>query len=189
MACRTSSDHLTFSPDGRRLAATLAAGGIRLYDRDQGWGEAARDEDYGDQSYGAAFAPDGRLATTAFDGKVRLYAADLKGTVRPTIAIDAPGGHQPYGIAFSPPDGTRLAVGYEDSTAVTLLDGHTLAELPGPDVEGITSGNLGSSRLVLGRPDPVRGGRVYTDGRLRRFSPGAMPAQASGASCPPPRTR
>ena len=27
--------HLAFSPDGRRLAATLAAGGIRLYDRDR----------------------------------------------------------------------------------------------------------------------------------------------------------
>jgi WD40 repeat protein len=54
--------HLVFSPDGRRLAATLGSGGIRLYDRDQGWGEAARDEDYGGQSYGAAFKPDGRLA-------------------------------------------------------------------------------------------------------------------------------
>jgi hypothetical protein len=35
-------------------------------------------------SHGAAFAPDGRLATTALDGKVRLYAGDLKGDVRPT---------------------------------------------------------------------------------------------------------
>ena len=76
--------HLTFSRDGRRLAATLSVGGIRLYDRDQGWGEIARDKGYGDQSYGAAFAPDGRLATTAWDGKVRLYAADLQGTVRPS---------------------------------------------------------------------------------------------------------
>ena len=53
----------------RRMAAAwprrCTRGGIRLYDRDQGWAEVARDEDYGDQSYGAAFAPDGRLATTA----------------------------------------------------------------------------------------------------------------------------
>jgi WD40 repeat protein len=126
--------HLRFSPDGRRLAATLFSGGIRLYDSDQGWGEAARDEEYDDQSNGAAFAPDGRLATTTDDGKVRLYAANLNGTIRPTVAIDASG--HPWGIAFSP-DGTRLAVGYEDRAAVTLLDGRTLAELPGPDVKAI----------------------------------------------------
>ena len=136
--------HLTFSPDGRRLAATLGSGGIRLYDRDRGWSEAARDEDYGDQSSGAAFAPDGRLATTAWDGKVRVYAAGLQGTVRPAVVIDAPDGREPYGIAFSPPDGARLAVGNGDGTAVTLLDGHSLTPLPRPDVAGITGGNLAS---------------------------------------------
>jgi WD40 repeat protein len=134
--------HLTFSPDGRRLAATLGSGGIRLYDRDRGWGEAARDADYGNVSYGAAFAPDGRLVTTAWDGKVRIYAAELRGTVRPAVAIDAPDGRLPYGIAFSPTDEARLAVGYADGTAVTLLDGHTLGELPGPDVRDIKGGYL-----------------------------------------------
>jgi WD40 repeat protein len=135
--------HLVFSPDGRRLAATMWSGGIRLYDRDRDWGEAARDADYGDLSYGAAFAPDGRLATTSYDGKVRLYAAELRGMMRPAVAIDAPDARQPNGIAFSP-DGARLAVGYADNTAVTLLDGHTLARLPGPDVTGVTGGNLGT---------------------------------------------
>ena len=101
-------NHLTFSPDGRRLAAMLFSGGIRLYDRDRSWGEAARDADYGDQSYGASFAPDGRLATTSFDGKVRLYAAELQGAAHPAVAIDAPDGRQPFGVAFSPTDATRL---------------------------------------------------------------------------------
>jgi WD40 repeat protein len=133
---------LAFSRDGRRLASTLYFGGFRLYDYDQGWREAARDEDYGDQSYGAAFAADGRLATTALDGKVRLYGAALEGIVRPIMAVDAPGGHQPWGIAFSPSDGLRLVVGYRDTTAVTLLDGRTLAELTGPDVKDITGGHL-----------------------------------------------
>jgi WD40 repeat protein len=138
-------NHLSFSPGGRRLAATLhRTDGIRLYDRDRGWSEAARDENYGDQSYGAAFAPDGRLATTSWDGKVRLYAAELQGAVRPAIAIDAPDGRQPYGIAFSPPDGARLAIGYREGTVVSLLDGHSLAPLPGPDVTGITGGALAS---------------------------------------------
>ena len=132
-------NHLTFSPDGRRLAAALGGrNGIRLYDRDRGWGEAARDADYGDKSYGAAFAPDGRLATTSFDGKVRLYAAELQGAAHPAVAIDAPDGRQPFGVAFSPTDAARLAIGYDDGTAVTLLDGHSLAPLPEPDVTGIT---------------------------------------------------
>jgi hypothetical protein len=124
------------------MAAALGSGGIRLYDRERGWGEAARDEDYGDQSYGAAFAADGRLATTSLDGKVRLYAAGLQGTVRPAVAIYAPDGGQPYGIAFSPTDGARLAIGYNDGTVVSLLDGHSLAPLRGPDVTGITGGDL-----------------------------------------------
>jgi WD40 repeat protein len=135
--------NLGFSPDGRRLAATLWTGGIRLYGRDLDWREIARDPGYGDLSAGAAFAPDGRLATTSFDGKVRLYAAGLSGTVRPAAAIDAPGNSQPFGIAFSP-DGARLAMGYAEATAVTLLDGHTLAGLPGPDLTGLTGGDIGN---------------------------------------------
>ena len=57
--------HLVFSPDGRYLAATLYRGGVRVFDRDRGWAEVARDGSYSDQSYGAAFAPDGRLVTTS----------------------------------------------------------------------------------------------------------------------------
>jgi WD40 repeat protein len=134
-------DHLAFSSDGRSLAAALADGGIRVYDRDMGWGEVARDEDYFGRSYGIDFAQDGRLATTAYDGKVRLYSANLKGTVHPLVAIKAPGGQEPYDISFNR-DGTRLAVGYSDSQAITLLNGHTLVELAGPDLKGINDGDL-----------------------------------------------
>jgi WD40 repeat protein len=65
---------LTFSTDGRYLAATLAGGnGLRVFDRDKDWSEVFRDDRYGDNSYGASFAHDGRLATTALDGMIRLY--------------------------------------------------------------------------------------------------------------------
>jgi WD40 repeat protein len=133
-------NRLTFSPSGHLLAATLHSTGLRIYARDRDWAEVASDVHYDRPSYGAAFAPDGRLATTEYEGKVRLYAGDLVGDILPTVAIAAPGGRLPYGIAFSP-DGTRLAVGHH-STAVDLLDGRTLASLPGPDLRGIENGAL-----------------------------------------------
>jgi WD40 repeat protein len=114
-----------------------------VYGRDRGWAEVARDEDYREQSYGAAFGPDGRLATTSYDSKVRLYDAELRGTVHPAVTIDAPDGRRPLSIAFRP-DGARLAVGYDDGPAVTLLDAHTLTAVPGPDLRGITNGGLGT---------------------------------------------
>jgi len=128
-------DSLVFSPDGGRLAAGFARG-LRVYAKERGWSEVARDDDYGDQVYGVDFAPDGRLATTSYDGKVRLYAPGAAGAIRPAVTVEAPGGKQPYRIAFSPPDGARLAVGYADAPRVDLLDGHSLATLPGPDTSG-----------------------------------------------------
>jgi WD40 repeat protein len=68
---------LTFSPDGRYLAATLGGKrGLRVFDRDKDWTEAFRDDQYGDDSYGAAFSSDGRLVTTSYDGLIRLYTSD-----------------------------------------------------------------------------------------------------------------
>lgn len=71
--------HLTFSPDGQRLAAVLGGGsGLRLYALDSNgrWSQLAADTDYGDHSNGVAFAADGRLATTSYDGRLRLYCRD-----------------------------------------------------------------------------------------------------------------
>jgi WD40 repeat protein len=105
---------LTFSPDGRFLVATLGWHGIMVFDRDKDWSEAFRDEAYGDRSLGASFAPDGRLATTSLDGKIRLYryeptAADPSFRLA-SEPVGAPSGNAPYRVAFSP-DGKRLAVG------------------------------------------------------------------------------
>jgi WD40 repeat protein len=134
---------LVFSEDGCRLAAMMGgSSGLRVYAKDRGWDEVARDEDYQGASNGADFAPDGRLATTCFDGKVRLYAARLNGMVRPDIRVDAPGGRRPHRIAFSPLDGTRLAIGYHDAEGVDLFDGRTLATLPRPDATGTEARKL-----------------------------------------------
>ena len=72
----------------------------------------ARDEDYQNRSQGVDFAADGHLATTCFDGKVRLYAPGASGEVHPAVTVEARGGKLPYSIAFQLPDGARLSVGY-----------------------------------------------------------------------------
>ena len=135
---------LAFSPDGGRLAAGLSGGGVRLYAKELGWGEVARDEDYGGAVLGTNFALDGRLATTCGDNKVRLYTPVLAGKARPTVSVETP--DEPSGVEFSPPDGARLAVGYHDKPRIDVLDGHTLATLPPPDLTRV--GNVGALGAV-----------------------------------------
>jgi WD40 repeat protein len=128
---------LAFSADGRYLAATCHSGGLRVFDHDKNWSEAFRDATYGDQSYGVAFADDGRLATSSLDGKVRLYDRSFKlVATQETLS-----GSWPARLAFRP-DGKVLAVGYGDKASVDLLDGHSLARLPGPNVDGLDNGIL-----------------------------------------------
>ena len=107
---------------------------MRVYAKEGDWDEAARDEDYGDQIYGADVAPDGRLITTCYDGKVRPYAPDLAGPVRPAVMVEAPEGQQPFRIAFNAANGAQVALGYADVRKVSALDGHTLAALPSPHI-------------------------------------------------------
>ena len=126
---------LTFSPDGRYLAATLGGGnGLRIFDRDKDWTAAFRDDQYGGDSYGAKFSPDGRLVTTSYDGLIRRYAyeatSDRPNFRRVGEPLKAPSGDRPRGVAFCP-DGTRVAVGYNDVAAVDILDGATLERLGG----------------------------------------------------------
>jgi WD40 repeat protein len=160
---RATTHSLAFSSDGRYLAAGLWGNGLRVYDRDRQWAEVFRDRDYGGGStYGAAFATDGRLATASQDGKVRLYNRDFKLIVPPKNTI---GGKEPLRIAFSP-DGTTLAVGYEDTAAVDLFDGHSLAPLPGPNVDGLRNGNLNNVTWSKDGKTLYAGGS-YNDGRRR----------------------
>jgi WD40 repeat protein len=157
-----SVHHLVFSSTGRYLAATLAdTDGLRVYDRDASWREVARDEPYGDSSYGAAFAADGRLATTSRDGTLRLYDRTFQrvATVRTTD------GTEPYGLAFTP-TGDRLAVGYADTTAVSLFEGHALTPLPRPDTRGVDNGDLMNVAWSADGATLYAGGRHWLAGMM-----------------------
>jgi WD40 repeat protein len=126
---------LTFSPDGRYLAATLGGKcGLRVFDRDNDWAEAFRDDPYGDASYGAAFAPDGRLATTSYDGLIRLYTSD------PNMQVQTNGG---LGVRLSREDGLiKIVAPIEGSPAARagMLSGDVIAAIDEAPTQGLTLG-------------------------------------------------
>ncbi len=72
--------HLAFSPDGRRLAATLGGGqGLRLWETGS-WRQLAEDKEYGGKdSYGAVFGASGALYTAARRAKRRDGRSHCRG--------------------------------------------------------------------------------------------------------------
>jgi WD40 repeat protein len=145
--------HLVYSADGRFLAAVTGEWGgkaswvgmsiFRLPD----YALVAEDRDYGDYIGWVESDPTGsRLATTCFDGYIRLYdlttvtARDTVSPVpiTPASKIRPPGGERPWGLAFSP-DGTRLAVGFHliPKVDVFQLKGATLEYAYSPDTSGV----------------------------------------------------
>jgi len=130
--------HLAFSPDGRYLAASLGAGGMRVW-HSSDWSQVGKDTEYGSDSYWCDFSRDGRLITSSVDGYLRLYDRHFKLQKKRKAA----GGNQPFSAVFSP-DGRAIAVGFYDSTVVNVLDADTLALRYIPDTRGVNKGNLSS---------------------------------------------
>uniref|UniRef100_UPI0040570104 caspase family protein n=1 Tax=Candidatus Electronema sp. TaxID=2698783 RepID=UPI0040570104 len=157
-------NHLCVSPDGRYLAATLGDTGLRVYDARNSFASALADRDYGNDSYGCAFSPDSRsLISTCYDGQLRLYRLE-GGSFRKEKQAAAQGGKQPYSVAFHPA-GRRIAVGFIDSTAVTVIDAERLTQLSAADTSGIDNGSLSS---VAWSAD---GSFLFAGGRRNDFSP------------------
>jgi WD40 repeat protein len=106
----------------------------------------AEDPDYGAVSQSAEFdASSSLLATTSFDGFVRLYnvkassaTEGLPQKIAPISKLKTPGGKTPFLLAFSP-DGSRLAVGLRDAPKVDVLGirDNVLSHAFSPDTSGI----------------------------------------------------
>ncbi len=159
---------LAFSADGRRVAVGLGANrGVRVLDSSTGV-ELLADRDYGDDVYGLAFAPDGGLVTSSYDGQLRRYGPDLKLTVKRA----APDGKHPDDVAIDS-SGRRVAIVYDDALSVSILDAKTLTTLAKGQTSDLARGSFfgvawsrDSATLVAGGAQAHQG-----EGRdsLRRF--------------------
>ncbi len=153
-------NHLTFSPDGRVLAASIGGNaGLRLLDPENGR-ILARDEDYSGSSNSVHFRADGRrLVTTCNDGHVRLYHWE-DGELRQLAKRAPPGGPVPFAARFSP-DGRYIAVGFDDAKAVNLLDGEDLELVRALDTSNV---DADLSKVAWS----LDGSQLYAGGKSQR---------------------
>ncbi|HUT69716.1 MAG TPA: caspase family protein [Desulfatiglandales bacterium] len=172
--------NLVYTPDGRFLVAVTGERGgkvswagmsiFRLPD----YALVAEDRDYGNLIRGIESSPSGSLlATTCFDGFVRLYDlsalkaedASLPRPIAPVSKVRPPGGQRPWELSFSP-DGTRLAVGFNLIPKVDVLEikGNTLEHAYSPDTTGVVASRGVDFRTVAWSSD---GRFLYAGGGYR----------------------
>ena len=138
------------------------------------WGETSSIRS---DSYSAHFRNDSqRLVTTSYDGLVRLYSVEDKG-LKLLEAKKSEGGKLPYSARFSP-DGRMIAVGFDDTTVVQLLDATTLSEVARPSTEGVDKAiSSQSPGLPMGLtfwPQEMERGRAKPGAAMARWELDAL---------------
>lgn len=157
---------LVYSGDGRYLVATMASeAGIRVF-RTSDYTQVGKDLDYGDRCNSAAFDGKNRLVTVSHDGFIRLYEVRDGGPFKLLVKRKWTGGGSPSSASFNP-DGSKIAVGAEESTDVGVLSGKDLSPLYFPDTRDITGGEL--STVAWSRAgDTLYAGGYYRVDNLSR---------------------
>ncbi|MBM4152468.1 MAG: hypothetical protein FJ220_02965 [Kiritimatiellaceae bacterium] len=141
---------LSFSSDGKFLAAGLKGfGGLRIWRTDT-WELIGEDKKYGGDIYGLAFNPiNTRLATTSWDGDVRLYEIQAY-NLKLIKKNKAPSGKHPFRIKFDT-SGSKIALGHEYMPRIDILDAHTLEHISSPDISALGEVSLKSMRRAGGK--------------------------------------
>ena len=151
--------HLKFSRDGQYLAAMLGGeNGHRVYHIPSNRLVAAGN-DYGDDSFWGDFDGQNRLITSSYDGFIRLY--DRSFGLLAKVKTEA--GRKPVAVTFSP-DGSKVAVGFNDCPKVEVRSGTNLSFLYSPDTSFADNGNI---EIVTWSDDGAYlygGGRFQADG-------------------------
>jgi WD40 repeat protein len=138
------ANHVAYSAKGDYLAFALkAGGGLQVY-RTSDY-SIVHSETYPETSTWVEFDGTGRIATTCYDGKIRLYDADFN----MNVSAPMPEGRRPDSLSFSP-NGSRIAVGYDEPEAqdplwrgaIDIVSGIDLSVEPRPDLAGIDNGTL-----------------------------------------------
>ena len=126
---------LVWSRDNQFLVIGLRQQGLRVFRQDLQ--SVGADPEFNDAIFGLDFASNGRMAAVSLDGFLRIYQVTPQGIER--LARKKLNGSKPYSVAFAP-DGQTLAIGYQDSAKVDLLDTTNLATTHSITRKG---GNLG----------------------------------------------
>ncbi|MEO7659562.1 MAG: hypothetical protein ABIV48_08100, partial [Pyrinomonadaceae bacterium] len=132
--------HLTYSPDGRWMAATLLGKkGIYIYEA-SGYTQINKDTNCDGNGSRADFDSQGRIVTSCSDGAVRLYQLSNEG-LRLIAKRTVLSGSRPFGVKFAP-DGSKIAIGFRDSMRVVVVSAQDLTSIYEPRTSGAESGTL-----------------------------------------------
>lgn len=133
---------LAWSPDGNFLAISFAGqGGVHVYGTDN-WTAIGTDPNYGARVVGLDFNRSNNLLSASHDGFLRVYSLGPEG-LKLLAKRMGPGGKQPTTARFSP-DGALIAVGYADSTQVSVLAGTSLDFVYAANTLSVKNGDLRS---------------------------------------------